>query len=107
MGRCYDQRMPFIGDIGIPGLIIILIIALIVLGPGKLPEAGEALGRGIREFRRATEPQNDLPARSPAQPAAETPDETIARLTRERDALAAKVEASESTRASNEGASAS
>lgn len=47
--------MPFIGDIGVPGLIIILIIALIVLGPGRLPEVGEALGRGIKEFRKATD----------------------------------------------------
>jgi TatA/E family protein of Tat protein translocase len=38
-----------------PGeMIMILIIALIVFGPGKLPEIGASVGRGIREFRRAT-----------------------------------------------------
>lgn len=37
-----------------PELILILVIALIVFGPGKLPEVGKALGRGINEFRRAT-----------------------------------------------------
>lgn len=38
-----------------PGeLILILIVALIVFGPGKLPEIGSALGKSIREFRRAT-----------------------------------------------------
>jgi len=37
-----------------PELILILIIALIVFGPGKLPEVGKALGKGIQEFRRAT-----------------------------------------------------
>jgi TatA/E family protein of Tat protein translocase len=38
-----------------PGeMILILVIALIVFGPGKLPEMGSALGRSIREFRRAT-----------------------------------------------------
>lgn len=36
-------------------LILLLIVVLIVFGPGKLPEVGEALGRGMREFRRASE----------------------------------------------------
>jgi sec-independent protein translocase protein TatA len=35
-------------------LILILGVALLVIGPGKLPETGAALGRAIREFRRAT-----------------------------------------------------
>lgn len=35
-------------------IILILIIALIVFGPGKLPEIGSALGRSIREFRKAS-----------------------------------------------------
>lgn len=34
-------------------LIVILVVALLVLGPGKLPETGEALGKALREFRRA------------------------------------------------------
>lgn len=37
-----------------PELILVLIIALIVFGPGKLPEVGRALGKGLREFREAT-----------------------------------------------------
>jgi sec-independent protein translocase protein TatA len=35
-------------------LILILVIALIVFGPGKLPEVGKALGRSMQEFRKAT-----------------------------------------------------
>jgi len=35
-------------------LIVVLIIALIIFGPGKLPELGKALGRGISEFKSAT-----------------------------------------------------
>jgi sec-independent protein translocase protein TatA len=35
-------------------LIIVLVIAVLVLGPGKLPEVGAALGETIREFRKAT-----------------------------------------------------
>ncbi|MBI2954686.1 MAG: twin-arginine translocase TatA/TatE family subunit [Chloroflexi bacterium] len=45
--------MNFLG-IGPGELILILIVALIVFGPGKLPEIGSAFGKGIREFRRAT-----------------------------------------------------
>ncbi len=37
--------------IGIPEMLIVLVIALIVLGPKKLPEAGKSLGRGMREFK--------------------------------------------------------
>lgn len=43
-----------LSQIGIPGLIIILIIALIVFGPSKLPELGRAFGRTLREFKDAT-----------------------------------------------------
>jgi sec-independent protein translocase protein TatA len=38
-------------NIGVPELLIILVIALIVLGPKKLPEAGRSLGKGMREFK--------------------------------------------------------
>jgi sec-independent protein translocase protein TatA len=41
--------------IGVPELIVIMVIALIVFGPGKLPEIGGALGRGIRDFKKAFE----------------------------------------------------
>lgn len=40
--------------IGVPELILILIIGLVVFGPGKLPEVGRALGRSLKEFKRAT-----------------------------------------------------
>ena len=45
--------MPFLGNIGAPELIIIAIIALVIFGPGKLPEVAQSLGRGVREFRKA------------------------------------------------------
>jgi TatA/E family protein of Tat protein translocase len=41
--------------IGMPELLLILAVALIVLGPKKLPELARALGKGLAEFRRATE----------------------------------------------------
>ena len=41
--------------IGMPELIVILVIALIVIGPHKLPEIARSLGKGLAEFKRATE----------------------------------------------------
>jgi sec-independent protein translocase protein TatA len=43
-----------LGGIGMPELIIILVIVLIIFGAGKLPQIGEGLGKGIRNFRKAT-----------------------------------------------------
>lgn len=40
--------------IGFPELVLILIVGLIVFGPGKLPELARQLGKGLREFRRAS-----------------------------------------------------
>ena len=42
------------GSIGMPEMIIILVIALIVFGPRKLPELGKSLGRSINEFKKAS-----------------------------------------------------
>lgn len=41
-------------NIGIPGLILILVIALVIFGPSKLPEIGKAFGRTLTEFKNAT-----------------------------------------------------
>lgn len=41
--------------IGMPELVVILVIALIVIGPQKLPDLARSLGKGLAEFKRATE----------------------------------------------------
>ncbi len=61
-------------NIGAPELIIILVIALLIIGPGKLPEVGASIGKSIREFRKASSDVQDaakidtspLPATPPA-----------------------------------------
>jgi sec-independent protein translocase protein TatA len=44
----YASVMP---EIGIAGLVVILIVALLVFGPKRLPEIGRSLGKGMREFK--------------------------------------------------------
>ncbi|HZG72286.1 MAG TPA: twin-arginine translocase TatA/TatE family subunit [Chondromyces sp.] len=41
-------------NIGVPGLILILVIALIIFGPSKLPEIGRAFGTTLKEFKKST-----------------------------------------------------
>ncbi|MBB5180412.1 sec-independent protein translocase protein TatA [Planomicrobium koreense] len=41
-------------NIGVPGLILILIIALIIFGPAKLPQLGRAVGQTLKEFKNST-----------------------------------------------------
>ena len=70
--------MPF--NIGPGELIIILVIALIVVGPGKLPDVGAALGKSIREFRKAASDVKDStrldPVTESSAPAAPAPTST-------------------------------
>jgi sec-independent protein translocase protein TatA len=63
-----------LGSIGMPELIVIFLIALVIFGPRKLPELGRSLGKGIAEFKRASnelrstlEEEIRLEERKPAQ----------------------------------------
>jgi len=54
-------------------LVLILIIALIVVGPGKLPEVGAAMGKSIREFQKASSSVQETVSTPTAEPAAQAP----------------------------------
>ncbi len=56
--------VPLIGMPGPTELIILLVIVLILFGPGKLPGIGEALGKGIRSFKDSVK-DGDLPGETP------------------------------------------
>jgi TatA/E family protein of Tat protein translocase len=43
------------GSIGMPELVLIFVVALLVFGPKKLPEIGKSLGKGLAEFKRASD----------------------------------------------------
>ena len=46
-------------NLGFPEIMIILVVALLVFGPKKLPDLGKSLGNGIREFRKGTQGLKD------------------------------------------------
>jgi len=53
------QLLAGIGPLGVPELLIIAFIVILVFGVGRLPEVGGAVGRGIREFRKAAKDDGD------------------------------------------------
>jgi sec-independent protein translocase protein TatA len=50
-----DRLEGRMGSLGLPEIIFIFLVALLIFGPKKLPELGRTLGRGVAEFRRATD----------------------------------------------------
>jgi len=61
-------------NVGAPELIVILVIALIVLGPKKLPEVGRSVGKGMREFKESlagNDSDDEIPAVVPSSVPAE------------------------------------
>jgi sec-independent protein translocase protein TatA len=54
--------------IGAPELVVILVVALVVFGPGKLPEMGSALGKALRDFKKAFDGVEDAPKKIETKP---------------------------------------
>jgi sec-independent protein translocase protein TatA len=61
-------------EVGITGLIVILIVALLVFGPKRLPEIGRSLGKGMREFKDSISGRDDKAELPP--PGDDAPDAT-------------------------------
>ncbi len=59
-------------NIGVPSLILILVVALVIFGPGKLPGVGKAVGQSIKEFKNE---MNDVKQDEPAKVEATTNEE--------------------------------
>jgi sec-independent protein translocase protein TatA len=47
------------GNIGLPEILVVLVIALVIFGPKRLPELGRSVGKGIREFRSSISGNDD------------------------------------------------
>lgn len=56
----FREAEMFGGGIGMSELLVVLVIVLIIFGAGKLPEIGKGLGKGIRNFRRASTGLDDI-----------------------------------------------
>lgn len=82
--------------IGMPEMIVILVIALIVIGPQKLPELAKSLGKGLAEFKRAADDfkqsveeearqsaEKDKPAETESLGQAVKPEETVVKADKE------------------------
>ncbi len=72
-------------DISPIQILIVLVIALLVFGPKRLPEMGRSVGRGIREFKGAI--LDDEPRSTPARPVAPTPETVVTPVVAADDAV--------------------
>lgn len=76
------------GWIGPWELLIVLVLALVIFGPKRLPEMGRSLGKGLREFKSSVSGKDDDHDAHQALPTTVTREEPTAASTRERDTVA-------------------
>jgi sec-independent protein translocase protein TatA len=69
-----------LGNLGGGELLLLLVIALLVFGANRLPEAGRTVGKGLRAFRRALTEAQDAVTRAPADDAGPPPPHEPKRL---------------------------
>lgn len=68
-----EKKRGVMGSLGFPELLVILVIVLLVFGGGKLPGIGDALGRSIRNFKKAATGDEDAPPPPPTKTPTNTP----------------------------------
>ena len=74
------------GTIGWPGLVVLILVALLVFGPKRLPEMGRSMGRGLREFKDSvTGGGKDGDGEDFALPPADEAPGAVPRVTRDRE----------------------
>ena len=72
------MRIPFLGGLGVPELIIILVVVLLIFGPKNLPKLGSAIGRTVKSLRDGMEDKSDKGKKAEkAEAEAETADEEV------------------------------
>ncbi len=62
--------LAFIGGIGVPELLIILLIVIIIFGATRLPQLGKGLGQGLKNFKDSVKPEEPREKNSPPPPSA-------------------------------------
>ena len=65
------MKILLFGGLGAGELVLILLIVLIIFGAGKLPQIGDALGKGIRNFKKASDGKEDIDVTPPPAPVAQ------------------------------------
>ena len=77
--------MPF--GINWPEILVLLLVALLIFGPKKLPEMGRSLGRGFREFKDSISGRDDRDDRDELPPVAPDDEERVGSSAREREPI--------------------
>ena len=72
------MKILLLGGLGVGELVLILVIVLIIFGAGKLPQIGDALGKGIRNFKKASTGHEDIEVTPEEAPTQQLPPATAA-----------------------------
>ena len=70
-----SASLPVVANVGPLELVVVLIIALVVMGPKRLPEIGSSLGKGMRDFKAALAGEYDAEEQAPEKPELPVADE--------------------------------
>ena len=89
------MRIPFLGGLGVPELIIILIVVLLIFGPKNLPKLGSAIGRTVKNLREGMDEKSNEAKEAAEEPASAEGDAEEAVYDYEEEVKAAQTEVTE------------